>query len=232
MSRKLEDNCPAEPVWGQDVLTAMKNAWRFSHPEYRQIAWKAYAHYSALLGYPAPAEEPSNSNWVGPDCEGSLARGERPKPAWKESGFSGDEYFIFERPAGFRWDVSVNRYGAPTARLFALSLNGGGPQVLMASLDLPESGPDVDLRAAAKAWADGVIESGAAERALFFGPSEERIEKMHGLVGEVIEMGEASHFFGLLPDEMLTRLRVAHATLYTERDEPESESEVDDTEGS
>jgi hypothetical protein len=92
---------------------------------------------------------------------------------WKESGFSGDSYLIFDAPVTeLRWQVSVNRYGKPRAQLFIMG-RGGGPQGAEADLPVPEPAPDEVLASAAKAWAESVIEDGSLIRGLLLPPGPE-----------------------------------------------------------
>ncbi len=94
---------------------------------------------------------------------------------WQESGFSGDGYLIFDTPVSeCQWQVSVNRYGPPTARLFFMSdAASGGPLVLEARLAVLESDSDATIAAAARAWAESVIKDGTALRRLLFPPAEQ-----------------------------------------------------------
>lgn len=94
--------------------------------------------------------------------------------AWNESGFSGDDHLIYETPVtNLRWQVSVNRYGHPTARLFIMA-SGGGPQVLEARLlSVSEADSDAEIATAAREWAESVIADGSAIRQVLFPPASE-----------------------------------------------------------
>jgi hypothetical protein len=92
---------------------------------------------------------------------------------WKESGFSGDDHLIFEAPVTeLRWQVSVNRYGQPHARLFIMA-SGGGPQGMEADLPVLESDSDEKISAAARSWAESIIEAGDLMRRILMPSAEE-----------------------------------------------------------
>lgn len=87
---------------------------------------------------------------------------------WRETSFSGDDYLSYETPAEFRWQVSVNRYGTPRARLYLMA-SGGGPCV--AETELPETNSDGQLKRDSTAWARDLIESGDVTRRILLPPA-------------------------------------------------------------
>lgn len=93
-----------------------------------------------------------------------------PLPQWVERlPFSGTEHLVYSRPAGARWEVSVNRYGPPVARMF-LVFDGGGVCISEVPLQGGVQGDD-DLIKALQIWGDTMIASGEAAAAATFGKS-------------------------------------------------------------
>lgn len=106
-------------------------------------------------------------------------RGQGPDPRHKRPGFEpyaypvrvspfapwvrvywSSNYLDFERPAPDerRWSVSVSRYGSFRASLALMSAEGGGPVIETADLGPNDTWTDDALGAAARVWADDVIE--------------------------------------------------------------------------
>jgi hypothetical protein len=116
-----------------------------------------------------------------------------PKPlkegvAWSESGFSGDEYLIFETPeTSLRWQVSVNRYGSSKASLFFMASGGGLCVCEKQHLAVAESEPDEVIAAAAREWAESLIADGSAIRLALFPPESTRDIKAHDALAAMQE---------------------------------------------
>lgn len=97
---------------------------------------------------------------------------------WTETGFSGNMFLNFQnQTTDGRWNVTINRYGPPVARLWFI-LGGAGALIaehpmkwrLTAEQDLgTENMPDDERWQQAREWADQLIASGVAAQRVIFG---------------------------------------------------------------
>lgn len=94
----------------------------------------------------------------------------KPAPSWKESGFSGNQFRMFDMDAGAKWSLSFNRYGAPRATLYMMSPSGGGIPILSKKLDVLDTDTEDRVVALALEWAEASIQDGSANLAFMFGP--------------------------------------------------------------